>query len=97
MSIPVQIEFGNHVVHAKFYALPRVGDKIDVAFPASGIPRLLLRVTSVNFHQPCEFEGRDCPEPFLMAITTDDDPKFAERNAAEIMKVAGTDRDSAAK
>ncbi|MDQ7814216.1 MAG: hypothetical protein RDU25_00195 [Patescibacteria group bacterium] len=91
MSIPAQVEFGNHVVHAKFHALPRVGDRIDLAFPASGVPRLLLRVTGVNFHQPCDFEGRDCPEPFAIVITTDDDPAFADKNAAVMKKAVGLD------
>jgi hypothetical protein len=79
-TFPVQIELGNHVIGASVYALPRPGDNIECAFPGSGIPKMLLVVTGVYFHQTVEFEGKQCPEPFRIVVTTDGHPDHREHN-----------------
>lgn len=83
MTIPVQVEFGNHVLNTQMHALPSVGDRVTCNFPTSGVPTLVLQVSRVHFHQPPgEFEGRACPEPFGIVVTTEDDPEFAAKNKA---------------
>ena len=90
-TIPVQIEFGNHVLRAQLHALPRVGDHISCCFPASiGEERLGLVVTGVYHHQVGQrFDGREDPEPFLISITTVDDPAQQKTNESVINKAAG--------
>jgi hypothetical protein len=88
MSIPVQVQFCNHVLQTHMPALPRVGDRVSCSFPASGIPRLYLQVARVYFHQPhVDFEGKECPEPFSVVVTTEDDPDHATKNAAAFKKL----------
>jgi hypothetical protein len=87
MTFPVRIEHGNHVINTQMHALPREGDRVHCAFPASLPVMLYLRVAHVWFHQPGEFEGRDCPEPFNIVITTEGDPKFKKENAAAMKKL----------
>jgi hypothetical protein len=67
MTIQVQIELGNHVVHARVPALPREGDFIECAFPTSiGDEPLFLKVQRVHFHQPhnATFDGQGMPRAF---------------------------------
>jgi hypothetical protein len=88
-AFPVRIENGGSVIHTLMHALPRKGDQIRCKFPAS-IPTkqlLFLRVTGVSFNQTCEFEGRECPEPFAIVITTDDVPEFKKHNADAVAEV----------
>lgn len=89
--IPVQIEFGGHALRAQLHALPRVGDHITCCFPASiGEGRLGLVVVGVYHHQMGQhFQGRDDPEPFMISITTDEDPAAAQTNAAVLLKASG--------
>lgn len=92
MTIPVKIEFGNHVVHAQMPALPRSGDRIDTAFPASiGPDRLQLMVDKVYFHQLEPFEGRECPHPFFVVVTTTDAPEGAQHNLEVFKKLWGAE------
>lgn len=84
MTIPVQIEFGNHAITASLHALPRVGDKIFCAFPSSGVPKMFLVVTGVHHRQSVDFDGKECPEPFWITLTTDGDPAQQELNDAAI-------------
>ena len=90
MTFPVRIEMGNHVIHTQMHALPRVGDRINCAFPASGVPRMHLIVKTVRFHQTADFEGRESKEPFAIVVFTDGDPdpelrKLNEEAMAKVM------------
>lgn len=80
MSFPVKIEMGGHVIYGPMHALPRVGDKLTCAFPASGIPELNLQVTGVSFQQTQAHEGREFTEPMPIVVTVDDDPEFKKSN-----------------
>jgi hypothetical protein len=68
------------------HALPRVGDHIHCAFPASGIPKLFFIVKRVYFHQTADCEGRECREPFANVITVDDVPESVSPKEAEHSK-----------
>jgi hypothetical protein len=91
MTIPVQIQFGNHVLNAQLHALPRVGDGIICCFPASiSDEKLGLIVTGVGHLQIGHvFDGRKDPEPFFISITTDLDPALQQNNEAVMNKAAG--------
>jgi len=89
MTFPVRIEHGNHVINTQMHALPREGDRLHCAFPASLPVKLFLRVDHVWFHQPVDFEGRDCPEPFTIVVTTEEDPKFKKENTAAMKTLLG--------
>jgi hypothetical protein len=90
MTFPVKIEHGNHAITAHLHALPRPGDRITCEFPSSGIAMVFLVVTGVNFHQPSTFEGKECPDPFWIAVTTDGDPDQRAHNEAVFEKFAAT-------
>ena len=87
MTIPVQIEHGNHAISTHLNALPRPGDHIECAFPSAGIPKLFLVVKEVWFHQTADFEGKECKEPFRIVVTTDGDPDQREHNEAVFKKL----------
>jgi hypothetical protein len=88
MTFPVQIEFGSKAISTTMYALPRPGDHITCAFPSAGIPQLFLVVREVWFHQPGEFEGKECRDPFRIVVTTDGDPAHVEQNEGVFKKLA---------
>jgi hypothetical protein len=46
-------------------------------------------VQRVYFHQPVEFEGKECPEPFRIVITTGDDPDMAKQNEQVFKNLMG--------
>ncbi len=85
--IEIQIEMAGHALTAQVPALPSKGDAISCGFPASGIPRLALRVTDVRFRQPSDkFEGKQSPDPFVIVITVDADPD--DEHAADVFQKA---------
>ncbi len=87
VTIPVLIEYGNHTTAAYLHALPRVGEKMSCAFPASGIPRLFLVVTGIAHRQVREFDGDECRDPFAIFVLTDDDPMHAAENRTVFEKL----------
>lgn len=89
MTIRVQIEHATHAITAHLHAVPRVGDRIVCAFPSSGLPRLFLLVSGVSHYQQADFEGKECTEPFGIAVTTEGDPEHEERNQAAIAALLG--------
>lgn len=86
MTIPVQIEHGNHAITAHLHAVPRVGDTLTCAFPSSGVPKVILLVKCVSHHQVGDFDGKECREPFHISVTTDDHPDHVEQNRAALAR-----------
>lgn len=75
MTISVRVELGNHTLMTQMPAVPSKGDTITCSFPASRIPRVVLRVTGVFFHQPTEdYDAKVCKDPFRVVVTTEADP-----------------------
>jgi hypothetical protein len=69
MPFPVIIQHGSHNASVRVYALPRSGDRMNCAFPSSGIPPLHLVVERVYFREPS-----DPAEPFAIVVMTEGDP-----------------------
>jgi hypothetical protein len=89
-KVRVKIEHGGHVIFADLPAVPRVGDYVRCPFPASGLPMLHLKVARVYFHMTGgDFEGRDCPNEFMVILTTEGDPEMAEHDKAAVLKASG--------
>ena len=90
MTFPVQIEHHSHAIVAHLHALPRPGDRITCSFPTAGIPTLFLVVKLVYFHQPAasEIDGKECREPFRIAVTTEGDPDHREHNESVFQRLA---------
>lgn len=97
MTIPVQVEFGSHVLLTKMPAVPRAGERITCVFPGmdEAAGQLVLTVLRVNYHQPLgvELHGRVCPEPFGVTLETDGDPEFSEKNSGLMLKAHGIPSD----